>query len=151
MGKYGKFRFKQVKERRWKVHPIWRGIGCVFIILIPIISITAARFIAEGNASNNQLGAPIELQGFVDWTKFTNSATPVLKILPGLKGAVDWITNLKIYRLEVLLIVTFLIVGFGILTVAYSLMYSRVGPPRYGPVDSPPIRRSPRKGVGRSR
>jgi len=151
MGKYGKFRFKQVKERRWKVHPIWRGIGCVFIILIPIISITAGRFIAEGNAANNQLGASKELQGFVDWTKFENSAAPVVKTLPGLKVAVDWIKNLKIYKLEVLLTVAFLIVGFGILSVLYSLMYSGLGPSRYGPVDSPPIRKSPRKGLGRTR
>ena len=23
----------------WKVHPIWRGIGCVFLVIVPIISI----------------------------------------------------------------------------------------------------------------
>ena len=27
--KYAKYEYKQIKPRRWKVHPIWRGIGVV--------------------------------------------------------------------------------------------------------------------------
>ena len=33
------------KERgpfRWRVHPVWRGIGCLFIIIVPLISIGLA-------------------------------------------------------------------------------------------------------------
>jgi hypothetical protein len=35
------------------------------------------------------------------------------------------------------------IVGFGLVTILYSIIYSAVGPPSLGPLDAPPIRTSP--------
>ena len=29
----------------WKVHPIWRGIGCIFLVIIPIISFGLSDFL----------------------------------------------------------------------------------------------------------
>lgn len=31
----------------WEVHPIWRGIGCVFMVLIPILSFGVADVILD--------------------------------------------------------------------------------------------------------
>jgi len=35
-----------------------------------------------------------------------------------------------------------LVIGFGVLIIAYSAMYRVVGPPKYGPLDAPPPKRS---------
>lgn len=37
----------------WRVHPIWRGIGCLLLILIPIISYGLAEVLLEWLAVNN--------------------------------------------------------------------------------------------------
>jgi len=34
-----------------------------------------------------------------------------------------------------------LVIGFGLLTVLYALMFRLFGPPTYGPLDAPPQRR----------
>ena len=33
-----------------------------------------------------------------------------------------------------------LLLGFGVIMMVYSIIYSIMGPPRYGPLDAPPIR-----------
>ena len=47
------------------------------------------------------------------------------------------------YLLAYLLVTVVLsLIGFGVFTALYSLIYSLVGPSQYGPLDSPPMRRS---------
>ncbi len=31
----------------WRVHPIWRGIGCLFLIIVPIVSLGLADLLIE--------------------------------------------------------------------------------------------------------
>ena len=35
MGKYGSFK-QELYKRPYDVHPVWRGIGCIMMILIPL-------------------------------------------------------------------------------------------------------------------
>lgn len=42
MSKYRSSSRKQVKERTNQPHYLWRGIGCIMMLLIPLISIAAA-------------------------------------------------------------------------------------------------------------
>ena len=51
----------------------------------------------------------------------------------------------KINFAEVSATILLMLLGFGALVILYSLMYSLIGPARYGPLDSPPIKRKPRK------
>ncbi len=37
---------KEQQDRRWEIHPIWRGIGCALILLIPIMAWFTARLIS---------------------------------------------------------------------------------------------------------
>jgi len=39
----------------------------------------------------------------------------------------------------------FLLIGFALIMIVYSIIYSIMGPPRYGPLDAPPV-----SGRGRS-
>jgi hypothetical protein len=131
MGKYQKYRYEQVRERRWKVHPIWRGIGFLFLIMVPIMSFAGAILVVRQNFENRWLEVPAEL------LKFFN-VPQLAAISPELA---------KIYYLDLAVAFAFMVLGFGVISIVYSMLYSMFGPSRYGPVDSPPIRTSPRKRI----
>lgn len=130
MGKYSRYRYEQVKERRWKVHPIWRGFGLLFFVMVPVMSFIGAILLVRQNIQQKWIpDVPVELMRWFN--------TPQLAIFsPELA---------KIYYLDIALTVVLMVLGFGVISVVYSLLYSLMAPSRYGPVDSPPIRTSPRK------
>ena len=129
MTKYMKYRYQQVRERRWKVHPIWRGIGLLFLIMVPIMSFAGAILLVRQNFKQEWIQVPAELLKFIN--------TPQLvSISPDLA---------RIYYLDIGVTLALMALGFGVISIVYSMLYSMFGPSRYGPVDSPPIRKSPRK------
>ena len=111
----------QMRERPWKVHPIWRGIGCILIILIPIMSYAAAVMLVDANITAGWVPAPAVYMQTV--------------LVPYL--------DMPIAHLYANLMVAgvLMLVGYAGLMVFYSVMYSVVGPPRLGPQDAPPIHR----------
>jgi len=119
MGRYRSYTRQEVKERPWEVHPIWRGLGCILIILIPIMSYAAAVVVVHENLVNKWVDLPPELTGFL--------------VIPYL--------GVRVFFAEIAATLLFMFIGYGILVLIYSIMYRIVGPPRYGPLDSPPIRR----------
>jgi hypothetical protein len=121
---------KERQEKSWDIHPIWRGIGCALILIIPIMAWFTAELILE---SNNQLPLPPELtkpltlryihieeldQIIADFNRFTISNN----LIAG----------------QFLLTVFLIFIGFGILSMIYAFMFRAVGPSRYGPFDIPP-------------
>jgi hypothetical protein len=108
-------------QRPWDVHPIWRGIGCLMAVIGPLLAFSAAHYLVEINFERAWLPFPGEfLQPFtiplVDYT------------LP--------------HALASLLVgVVLLLLGFAVIMIVYSAIYAILGPSRYGPLDSPPIRR----------
>jgi hypothetical protein len=113
---------QQSKPRPWDVHPIWRGIGCIFIFLIPIVSYAGAVLLIQANAKQSWIDLPREITGYF--------------VLPFLG---------RIYYLYLVVALVLMVVGFGILTVVYSFVYRFIGPPKYGPMDAPPERISRRR------
>ncbi|RPI29735.1 MAG: hypothetical protein EHM70_15445 [Chloroflexota bacterium] len=136
MAKYSKYGYKQVKERRWEVHPIWRGIGCVFIALIPIMSYTGAVMMVRANLTRHWVPIPAEYYGGINLAQIYAYLPVVRSVLPKLG---------MIYYADLLLMGVLLIIGFGALSVLYSLLYRVMGAEVHSPVDAPPIRKSPRK------
>ena len=124
MGKYGK---RQVPppQRPWQVHPIWRGIGCLLVLIGPPLAFSAAHYLVEMNFEYGWLPVPGDFRQpftipFVDY------------ILP--------------HALASLLVaVILLLLGFAIIMIVYSTIYAILGPSRYGPLDSPPIRQPRRR------
>jgi hypothetical protein len=90
------------------------------LILIPIMAYAGAVLLVEANWENGWVPAPYDLM------------QPVT--IPVIYYTVD--------HLYANLAVAFLlsILGFGVLMVIYAVIYSVIGPPRYGPLDSPPLR-----------
>ncbi len=129
MSKYTRYRYRQVKERRWKVHPIWRGIGLLFLIMVPIMSFAGAILLVRQNFRLGWVQVPAELLKFFNTPQLVSVSQDLARI----------------YYLDIAVALAFMALGFGVISIIYSMLYSVLGPSRYGPVDSPPIRRSPRK------
>lgn len=121
MSKYARLaRQAPPPPRPWKVHPIWRGIGCMLLLVGPVLAYIGANLLVEANRQQKWLPAPAELMRPI--------RLPLL--------------NLTIDHLVANLLVTgiLLLIGFGLITIIYTIFYSLLGPPRYGPLDSPPVR-----------
>jgi hypothetical protein len=108
----------QPKSRRTiipPVHPVWRGIGCVLLILLPIIAFAGAKTLVQANRTQRWVQIPVELSGFF--------------ILPVVG---------RVFYADLALAAILIVIGFAIITVVYSVVYRIIGIPRYGPLDSPP-------------
>ncbi len=118
MGKYDKYNPRsRARERPWTIHPVWRGIGCIMVILIPIMAYAGSVLLVQMNLEKRWLPAPAQLMQTV--------SIPYLGSFPGLYA-------------NLLVTVLLSLVGFSVLTAIYSIVYRMFGPPQYGPLDAPP-------------
>lgn len=123
MGKYGKLSRQVPPPRRpWSVHPVWRGIGCLIVVIAPFVAIAAAHLLVDMNLERGWYPVPVEF------------AAPYT--LPGTSYTIDH------FFADLLLAAVILLIGFAVMMIIYSIIYSIMGPPRYSPLDSPPIRGS---------
>jgi hypothetical protein len=132
MGKYDKASFRTPPPRRpWKVHPIWRGIGCLWFLISPVLAYAVASLLVNYDLKTGFFPISADLARQV--------TIPLARFFP--------ISNLVVPHLYSNLIVTglLLLVGFGAIMVIYAIIYSLMGPKRLGPQDAPPIRRKTRK------
>lgn len=111
------------KPRPWRVHPIWRGIGCIFMIIIPVMSYAGAYMLVRWDIKSKYIPIPHEFAMTIN--------IPLIGRVPYL-GA----------NLIVTLVLA--LVGFGVLMSIYALVYRLVGP-QGSPLDAPPIRRKVRR------
>ena len=108
----------QPKSRRSilpPVHPVWRGIGCFLLILLPIVAFAGAKILVEANSRQRWFQIPAELrESFV---------VPVIG---------------RVFFADLAVTIILIVIGFAVITVVYSIIYRIIGIPRYGPLDSPP-------------
>lgn len=132
MGRYTSYQRQQERIQRGQVHPVMRGIGCILIAIVPIISYLSAVLIVKFGISK---GWPIP----PNWIG-TPTIPPLLLKLQGLRTMLDFIalqTNLTANIVFAIAITVFI---FGVLAVIYGFVFKLMGPPQYGPTDAPPIR-----------
>lgn len=131
MGKYSKYQ-KQPTDYKKVTHPIWRGIGCLMAIVLPVLSyLSAIEYVKVGVV--NGWPIPYGLLGFVkfpDW---------VWKV-PVLNNILRPISTFHNFYAILFFTAVFLILISGVLSLFYSIMYRVVGPPVLSPVDAPPIK-----------
>jgi len=125
MSKYDKFNPRaSAAQRPWDIHPIWQGIGCLLMILIPIMAYAGAVLLVQANLSQGWVPIGTELAQTVN--------------IPNV-GSIDYLfANLLVAAILAML-------GFGLLVAIYALVYKAVGPSYLGPLDADPIRRRPKK------
>ena len=129
---YSQKRFeKQREERPWDVHPIWRGIGCILIILMPIIAWACAELFMQSQTIFNLPAS---------W--YRPLVIPLTQWSP-LNVILEWFNNLLsgfgFISGTLFFTIIFLFLGYGLLTLIYAVVYRVFGPPRYTQVDAKPI------------
>jgi hypothetical protein len=130
MGKYSKYA-PPPKESEG-MHPIWRGIGCLMIIILPALSYTGAIELLNYGLSK-YWPIPAGILGFIrfpDWVW-------KVPLLAGIARPIATYQNLYAVLIFTLVILVFL---SGIFSLFYSILYRVIGPPRLTPMDAPPIK-----------
>lgn len=102
MGRYQQYERRTMEEHE-RPHPVWRGLGFLLMAVIAIMSYAGANILVELNKTKVWIRVPEEIQGGVPWA-------------PDLFA-----------ELIVAFFLTF--IGFGILTIVYSIVY-RISRPR---------------------
>jgi hypothetical protein len=130
MGKYSSSFQKPMAQKSDGPHVIWRGIGCLMMLIVPAISIAAGITTINYGLAHNwpipyQLLASLRLPDF-----FYKSSGLVIIFYP-----LTQIPNLFAYVIVSLLYIV--LIG-GVISVIYAFIYRAVGPSRYGPLDEPP-------------
>lgn len=97
------------------IHPAWRGIGCFLLILLPTLAFAGSKLLVDQNFEQRWFNLPRELQIWF--------MVPVIG---------------RVYLADLALTILMLVVLFGIATLVYAVLYRVMGPPRKGPLDSPP-------------
>lgn len=133
MGKYQRYDKRKRDERPWKIHPIWRGIGCFMILLLPLMSYAAAVAIVQAGL----IDLPKELdQSYV---------LPNIITIPYLNSSFSSPIQGQITYSVIFYFFVFLLLSIGLLSVVYGYMYRIMGPPRYNALDSPPVKSPQRR------
>jgi hypothetical protein len=133
MGKYSSFSRPAAKPRNRGVHPVMRGIGCIMIVVVPILAYGAAVLLVDYTMAHSAL-IPRAWYG-------PPTIHPLLWKLQGLAPALHFLraqNNLEAYLIFAAVITA--VIG-GIMSIIYGYLYSVFGPPQYGPQDAPPIRK----------
>lgn len=135
MGKYGSFK-QEMYKRPYDVHPVWRGIGCIMMILIPLIAIVGSMVtIDEGTKAGWPI--PYELLGYPRLPAMAYQ----IPVIDNIAIAISSVNNL--YGIIAISLV-FMIIGFAFISMFYSFAYKMIGPPRYTPLDAPEVPRGKR-------
>ncbi len=121
---------KEQKERRWRINPAWRGIGCILFLIVPIMSWVGATMILQGNQNLAILYnmTRVVVIPFIHVRAIDN----VINSINQYFQATGFMTG------QLFLTVIFCFVGYGIMAFLYAILYKVAGPPRYGPFDVPP-------------
>jgi hypothetical protein len=129
----GKYKSSAVKKERFQSdgpHVVWRGIGCITMLIIPAISI-AAGIETVKYALTNGWAVPYELLGFISLPEIFKKSTGLWTIF----GPLTRINHLYAYVVASIL---YMIAIGGVISVIYAIAYRIIGPSRYGPLDIPP-------------
>jgi hypothetical protein len=132
MGKYTTHSRQAPKRRSYGVHPVMRGIGCIMMIVVPILAYGIALFLVDYAIGQRWPLPPTWLQPI--------TIPPLLLSLRGLAPLWNFLLVQDNLMAIVVFTITIIVVIGGLMSIIYGYLYSMFGPPRYGPQDSPPIR-----------
>lgn len=136
MAKYRSYERKEYL-RPEGVHPIWRGIGCILLVAIPIMSYLGALLIVQ-NGLKNKWPFPPELMGYPQmpaWALGWAVTHP---------AAVAIAAQQNLY-LIITLTALLMVAGFAVIWFIYAWVYKVTGPNRYTPLDAPEVGRGSKR------
>jgi hypothetical protein len=109
-----------------------RGIGCILMVVVPIIAYGSAVYLVDYGV-RRAWPIPLVWLGAPD-------IPPVLWKLAGLSAILNYIQSQNNLVANLVFALTLTIVIFGIMAIIYGFLYKLFGPPEYGPTDVPPVR-----------
>ena len=127
MSKYVKYRIN--KEPKKGMNPIWRGIGCILLVVVPLLAFGLMVLLVPSIIATGKV--PYQLVGYVhfpDWAYKVMIISSIARFIGSLNNL--WLN-----------IITFFVIILLLTTVAsllYTWMYSLVGPAQYTALDAPP-------------
>lgn len=133
MGKYTSFTPQRpLKPKSDVPHEIWRGIGCIMMIIVPAISIALGVVLVKYGTTHGW-SIPYQLLGYPALPEFVFKSSGLVALL----APVTRIQNFYAY-LTAGAAITILL--SGLISMLYAFIYRFFGPPRWGPLDEPPPR-----------
>lgn len=130
MSKHRSNSIKVVKERSGQPHFLWRGIGCVMMLVIPVMSAAIAYEVINYGLNNNW-PIPFQLLGTPRYPDLFYRSSGMMIIL----SPITAIRHFYAYAVGTLI---FMILIGGVMSLIYAYVYRMVGPAQYGPLDAPP-------------
>ncbi len=132
MGRYTSYQREKAKAKRNEVNPVMRGIGCVLIVLVPILAYGIAIYTVDYGVRTGW-AIPATWLGII-------AIPPLLLRLAGLSIIWNFLQAQNNLVANLFFAAAITIVIFGILAIIYGFTYKLFGPPEYGPTDMPPIK-----------
>ncbi|MFZ5855443.1 MAG: hypothetical protein ACOYZ6_01305 [Chloroflexota bacterium] len=129
MAKYRSYE-KSPPSRSKDPHPVWRGIGCLIMLIVPALSLGLSTILVQISPSlgiqlpDGLLGRPVMPE--------------LLFKVPGLVGILNWIQSLNNLYAILVGMFTITVLLAGLIALIYAFTYRVVGPPRYSGIDAPP-------------
>ena len=111
------------------MNPIWRGIGCILIVVVPLITFGLTLIVAPLVATTGYV--PNEIMGHVTFPDWVGKA-------PILSGIAAYIGSINNFWLDVIVFIVILLLLTGISSLIYVTVLQFMGPARYGEKDAPP-------------
>ncbi|MGE5248622.1 MAG: hypothetical protein ACM3QS_00275 [Bacteroidota bacterium] len=130
MGKY----HSQVRRRSARTaegpHPIWNSLGCIMMIVVPVMSIAGAKATIDYGLSRGWPVPPELLRRIV--------LPNLIYKLPGLAAILEKIVSVQNIAAYAVLSLLYIVVLGAVISLIYAFIYRATGPSRYGPLDMPP-------------
>jgi hypothetical protein len=118
MGKYRHtYTLAQPSSKRGQIHNAWRIVGCLLMIVFPILGYNGAVYLVRENSKQNWVPIPGELFGSF--------------VIPNVG---------RVYYLDLAVTVLLMALGFTLLMIFYSVVYRIFMPSSYQSVDVPSSR-----------
>lgn len=111
---YG-YSHEPIRTTKKEIHPIWRGVGFLFMILVPALSYGASILILRENVTKHWFPIPSEI--------IARGADPMIFA-------------------KILLTIVLSLVVFALFTLFTFIVDRLFGAPQMGPYDAPPVYRS---------
>jgi uncharacterized membrane protein len=127
MGIYTKVQKRE--KKRPGMNPIWRGIGCILLVILPLIGYGLTVLLIPILLETGYV--PFELQGRVNFPLWFYR-------LPVLSGMANFIRGINNLYLGIIVFIVVLVLLTGISSLIYVAILQIIGPPRYSELDAPP-------------
>jgi hypothetical protein len=127
MAKYAKYQRKSPAKHG--MNPVWRGIGCVLIVLMPLLAFGLMMVSTPGIIATGLV--PYQLLGYVHFPAWAFR----VQITSDIALFIGSINNIGV---NIVVFIVILLILAGITSLLYTALYQVVGPARYSSLDAPP-------------